>query len=186
MSLLLRLKQRLGIQVEPKTTAIATEIEPIHRPSFSIGDSLGDVKVGVMHLKTQLERIEGSMLSKEYFDQSTESRDKDNLIIGKLDQALRVLSEFQPRKPSIEPSKSSLEPRMPSSTEEAKDRLEDAEVSLRLQQALETFKTRRRTTPKQLARLLGIEANTACEHLRSLERLGQVRRARRGLYEVLR
>jgi len=34
-----------------RSQEIAAEIEPIHRPSFSIGDSLGDIKVGVMHLK---------------------------------------------------------------------------------------------------------------------------------------
>jgi len=173
------------MQAEPKKTEIATEIEPIHTPSFSIGDSLGDIKVGVMHLKTQLERIEGSMLNKEYFDQSTESRDKTDLIIGKLDQALRVLSEFQPRKPSNEPSKPSSEPRIPSSTEETEERPEKAEVSLRLQQVLEIFKTRRRTTPRQLSRALGVQPNTACEHLRELEHLGYLRRVRRGLYEIL-
>jgi hypothetical protein len=171
------------MQVEPKMAEIDTEVEPIHRPSFSIGDSLGDIKVGVMHLKTQLERIEGSMLSKEYFDQSTESRDKGNLIIGKLDDALRVLSEFQPRKPSIEPSSSSSEPRTPSSTEEAESHPEKSIPSLRLQEVLDVFQTRQRTTPKQLAKLLGIATNTACEHLRRLERLGLVQRATRGLYE---
>jgi hypothetical protein len=192
MSLLLRLKQRLGIQVEPETTEMAAEIEPIHRPSFSIGDSLGDIKVGVMHLKTQLERIEASMLSKEYYEQSTESRDKSNLIVGKLDEALRVLSEFESSKPniepstaSVEPSKPSSEPRAPSSTEEGENSSERPAPSLRLQEVLEVFENRQKTTPKQLAQLLGIATNTACEHLRNLERLSHVRRVSRGLYEVL-
>jgi hypothetical protein len=182
MSLLLRLKRRLGIQVEPETTEMAAEIEPIHRPSFSIGDSLGDIKVAVMHLKTQLERVEGSMLSREYFDQASESRDKSNAIIAKLDEALRVLTEFQPRRPSAEPSKPSSEPRIPSSTEEHSVK---PTPSPRLREVLGVFQTRERTTPKQLTRLLGIATNTACEHLRSLERLGHVRRVSRGLYEVL-
>jgi Fic family protein len=185
MSLLLRLKQRLGIQVEPKTTEIAAEIEPIHKPSFSIGDSLGDIKVGIIHLKTQLERIEASMVSKEYYEQSTESRDKTDLIIGKLDQALRVLAEFEPRKPSFEPSDPSSEPRIPSSTEEDESHSKKPMPSLRLQQVLNVFQTRKRTTPRQLAKLLDIAANTACEHLRTLEELGRVRRLRRGLYEKL-
>jgi hypothetical protein len=180
-----KLKQRLGIQVETKTREMSSEIESIHTPSFSIGDSLGDIKVGVVHLKTQLERIEGSMLSKDYFEQEINSRDKGNLIIDKLDEALRVLSEFQPRKPSIEPSRPSLEPRTPSLTEEAKSYVERRVVSLRLQQVIDVFGARERTTPKQLARLLSIKTNTACEHLRSLERLGFVRRIERGLYELI-
>jgi DNA-binding CsgD family transcriptional regulator len=179
MSLLSRMKQRLGIQVEPKTNTIPTEIEPIHRPSFSIGDSLGDIKVGLMDLKIRSERIEGSMLSREYFEQSIGSRDKTDLMICKLDETLRGLAEFQPRKPSIEPSGSS-------STEEAEGRLEKPEVSLRLRQVFDVFQTRQKTTPKQLARLLGIATNTACEHLRNLERLGHVRRVNRGLYELVR
>jgi hypothetical protein len=61
---------------------------------------------------------------------------------------------------------------MSSSTEEAEDRLEKPEASLKLLQVLEAFKTKQRTTPKQLAELFGIEANTAREHLRRLERLG--------------
>jgi DNA-binding CsgD family transcriptional regulator len=186
MSLLSRMKQRLGIQVEPKTNTIPTEIEPIHRPSFSIGDSLGDIKVGLMDLKIRSERIEGSMLSREYFEQSIGSRDKTDLMICKLDETLRGLAEFQPRKPSIEPSGSSSEPRTPSSTEEAEGRLEKPEVSLRLRQVFDVFQTRQKTTPKQLARLLGIATNTACEHLRNLERLGHVRRVNRGLYELVR
>jgi hypothetical protein len=188
----MKLKQRLGIQVEPKTTEIAAQIEPIHRPSFSIGDSLGDIKVALMDLKTRSERIECSMLGREYFEQTTKSRDKNDLIIGKLDEALRVLAESQPKKPSIEPSipsiepsKTSMEPRIPSSTEEAEERPKKAEVSLRLQQILEIFKTRRRTTPRQLSKVLGIQPNTACEHLRELQHLGYLRRVRRGLYEVL-
>ena len=146
-----------------------------------------------MDLKTRSERIEGTMLSREYFDQSSVRNDKSDLIVSKLDEALRVLTEFQPRKPSIEPSmptiepsKPSLEPRMPSSTEEADDHLENPVLSLRLRQVLEVFATRRRATPKQLGQLLGIATNTACEHLRRLERLGVVRRVSRGLYEDLR
>jgi hypothetical protein len=68
MGLLSRLKQRFAIQVEPKKTEIATETEQIHTPSFSIGDSLGDIKVGLWDLKSRSERIEGSMLSRDYFD----------------------------------------------------------------------------------------------------------------------
>ena len=182
MSLLLRLKQKLGIGIEAQRDRV-DEVEPIHGPSFSIGDSLGDIKVGVMRLKTQLERIEGSMLSKDYFEQTIDGRDKSDLVIGKLDQALQALADLQPRQPSIEPS---ALPRMPSSTEEEEDRLKETELSLRLQQVLQTFKTRNRTTPKQLAKLLAIKANTACEHLSKLERLGRIRRVRRGLYETLR
>jgi len=181
MSLLLRLKQRLGIQVEPKKTEIVTEIEPIHRPSFSLGDSLGDIKVGLMDLKSRSERIEGSMLSRDYYDESLRRNDKSELILRKLDEALRVLTESQPRMSSIGPSKPSLEPRIPSLTEEGVTN--SPLPSFRLQQVLDVFNTRRRTTPKQLSRLLGIATNTACEHLRKLERLGLVRRATRGLYE---
>jgi hypothetical protein len=185
MSLLLKLKQRLGIQVEPKTTDIATEIEPIHTPSFSIGDSLGDIKVGVMHLKTQLERVEGSMLSREYYDESLKRNDKSDLMLSRLDRTLRVLTELQPTKPSIEPSKPSLEARTPSLTEEGETKLDEPMLSLKLQEVLGVFETRQKTTPKQLAQLLGIATNTACEHLRKLERMGFVRRASRGLYEVV-
>jgi len=184
MSLLLKLKQRLGMQVEPKKTEIATEIEPIHRPSFSIGDSLGDIKVGLMDLKSRSERIEGSMLSRDYYDESLNRNDKSDLILRKLDEALRVLAESQPRKPSFEPSNPSSEPRIPSFTEEGESHSEESKPSLRLQEVLGVFQTRRKTTPKQLAKLLGIATNTACEHLRSLERLGHVRRVSRGLYEV--
>ena len=74
-----------------------------------------------MDLKTRSERIEGSMLSREYFDESLIRKDKSDLIVSKLDEALRVLAEFQPRKPSIEPSNPSIGPRMPSSTEEAEN-----------------------------------------------------------------
>jgi len=185
MSLLEKLRQKFGIGIESQRDSLL-EIEPIHRSSFSIGDSLGDVKVALMDLKTRSERIEGSMLSREYFGHLMDSKDKSDQIIGKLDEALRILSEFQPRKPSIEPSNPSLEPRIPSSAEEREtDSLRPA-ASLRLQQVLDIFRTRQRTTPKQLAQLLGIATNTACEHLRILERLGRVRRARRGLYELVR
>jgi Fic family protein len=165
MSLLSVLKQKLRIQVERKSE-LPAEVEPIHRPSFSIGDSLGDVKVGIMHLKTQLERIEASMLSKEYFEQSMENRDKSSLVIGKLDEALRILTEFRP-----------------SLTEEAEDHVKAAIESLRLRQVLAVFESRERTTPKQLASILGIKNNTATEHLRRLEKLGHIRRVSRGLYE---
>jgi hypothetical protein len=190
MSLLLRLKQRLGIQSESEKRGVAAEIEPIHRPSFSIGDSLGDIKVALMDLKTRSERIEGSMLSREYFDESLDRNDKNDLIVGKLDETLRVLAESEARKPSIEPSmpsiepsSPSLEPRIPSLTEEGETHPDRPAISLRLQEVLNIFQTRNRTTPKQLAKLLGIATNTACEHLRRLERLGLVRRVGRGLYE---
>jgi hypothetical protein len=185
MSLLSILKQKLGVRAEAETPDSVRETEPIHTPSFSIGDSLGDIKVALMDLKTRSERIEGSMLSREYLDQSLGRNDKSDLIIGKLDEALRVLAEYQPRKPSIESSKPSSEPRIPSLTEEPKNRAEEALVSLRLQQVLQIFKTRRRATPKQLGKLLGIQPNTACEHLRNLERVGYIRRLRRGLYEAV-
>jgi hypothetical protein len=193
MSLLSILKQKLGVRAEAERPDLVIETEPIHTPSFSIGDSLGDIKVALMDLKTRSERSEGSMLSRDYFDESLVRKDKSDLIVSKLDEALRVLAESQPRKPSIEPSmpsiepsKPSLEPRIPSSTEEADDHLENPVLSLRLRQVLEVFVTRRRTTPKQLSQLLGVATNTACEHLRNLERLGLVRRVSRGLYEDLR
>ena len=176
------LKERFRIHIERKIDETSSETESIHRTSFSIGDSLGDIKVGVMHLKTQLERIEGSMLSREYFDESMNQRDRSDLVIGKLDEALRVLAEFQPRRPSIEPSKPSLEPGL---TEEAEDHVKKAIDSLRLQQVLAIFESRNKTTPKQLARLFGIKNNTATEHLRKLEKLGYIRRVSRGLYEKL-
>jgi ribosomal protein S25 len=176
MSLLSKLKQRLGIQVEVKPRETPAGIEPIHKLSFSIGDSLGDIKVAVMHLKTQLERIEGSMLSRDYFDHSMDRRDKSDLVIGKLDETLRVLAEFHPRKSGIEPSKPSLD-------EKDGYRTDRIAPSLRLQQVLDVFKNRQRTTPKQLAQVLGIATNTACEHLRKLERLGLIGRVSRGLYE---
>ena len=183
MSLLSILKQKLGVRDEALRPNLVGKTEPIHTPSFSIGDSLGDVKVALMDLKTRSERIEGSMLSRDYFDQSLGRNDKSNLIVSKLDEALRVLTEFQPRKPIIEPSKPSSEPRIPSLTEEGKTNSERPSLSFRLQEVLDVFRTRQRTTPKQLARLLGIATNTACEHLRTLERLGHVRRLTRGLYQ---
>jgi ribosomal protein S25 len=186
MSLLSVLKRKLGVHAAAERSDIVGETESIHTPSFSIGDSLGDIKVALMDLKNRSERIEGSMLSREYLDQSLVRNDKSDLIVSKLDETLRVLAEFQPRKPSIEPSNPSLEPRIPSLTEEVADRCEKREVSLRLRQVLEVFETRRRTTPKQLSQLLGIATNTACEHLRNLEQLGLVRRVSRGLYEDLR
>jgi hypothetical protein len=157
----------------------------IHTPSFSIGDSLGDIKVALMDLRNRSERIEGAMLSREYFDHAMDARDKSSLVIGKLDQSLPVLSEFDPRTPSIEPSRPTLEPRTPSLGVEREDHLGKVVLSVRLQQVLDTFKTRQRTTPKQLASFFGIATNTACEHLRNLERLGRVRRVGRGLHEVL-
>jgi hypothetical protein len=184
MSLITRLKEKFRIGSEGVSIR---EVEPIHRPSFSIGDSLGDIKVGVIHLKTQLERIESSMLNKEYFDQAMSSQDKSNLVIDKLDEALRILTELQSNKPSIESSKPSSEPRTPSSgpslTEEAENHLKKAIESLRLRQIMGVFANRERTTPKQLAQIFGIKNNTATEHLRKLEILGQVRRISRGLYE---
>jgi len=105
---------------------------------------------------------------------STGGKPQTTNKLKQLDEALRVLAEFHPRKPTIEPSKPSSEPRLPSSeprlpssTEEAEDNSGKAMVSLRLQQVLDVFRTRHRTTPKQLARLFGI-ASTACEHLRNL------------------
>jgi hypothetical protein len=67
----------------------------------------------------------------------------------------------------MEASRSSTEPRMPSLTEKAEDQLEKQVASLRLKHVLDVFKNRRRTTPKQLGRLLRIESNTPCEHLRT-------------------
>ena len=179
MSLLEKLRQKFGIGIESQRDSLL-EIEPIHRSSFSIGDSLGDVKVALMDLKTRSERIEGSMLSREYFDESSSRNDKSDLIVSKLDEALRVLAEYQPRKPSIEPSKPSSEPSL---TECANDHVRQAIDSLRLQQVLATFNNRNRTTPKQLSQSLAIKNNTATEHLRKLEKLGYVRRVSRGLYE---
>jgi DNA-binding CsgD family transcriptional regulator len=190
MSLLSVLKRKLGVHAAAERSDIVGETESIHTPSFSIGDSLGDIKVALMDLKNRSERIEGSMLSREYLDQSLVRNDKSDLIVSKLDETLRVLAEFQPRKPSIEPSmpgiepsSPSLEPRIPSPAEEGEPNSLRPTPSLRLQEALTIFQTRQRTTPKQLARLLGIATNTACEHLRRLERLGLVRRVSRGLYE---
>jgi hypothetical protein len=53
-----------------------------------------------MHLKTQLERIEGIHAGEGYFNQGLDSTDKSGLTIGKLDKALRVLSQLQQRKPT--------------------------------------------------------------------------------------
>lgn len=184
MSLLSILKQKLGVRAEIESPNLVGETEQIHTPSFSIGDSLGDIKVALMDLKNRSERIEGSMLSREYFDESLDRNDRSDLIVSKLDETLRVLAEFQPRKPSIEPSNPSLEPRIPSSTEEGETHPDRPAISLRLQEVLDIFQTRNRTTPKQLAKLLGIATNTACEHLRTLERLGYVKRLNRGMYAV--
>lgn len=90
-----------------------------------------------MNLKIRLERIEGCMLSREYFDESMGRRDKSDLVISKLDEALRVIAEFQPRKTDTEPSRSSLEPRTPSLTEEDEDQLEKAVLRSRLRRALQ-------------------------------------------------
>jgi hypothetical protein len=70
MSLLSILKQKLGVRAEAETPDSVKETESIHTSSFSIGDSLDDIKVAFMDLKTRSERIEGSMLSREYFDES--------------------------------------------------------------------------------------------------------------------
>ena len=174
------LKEKFRIRIERTEDQAPSDVEPVHRPSFSIGNSLGDIKVGLMDLKTRLERIEGCMLSREYFDESMDSRDRTDTVIGKLDEALRVLAEFQPGKPSIDLSKSSSEPSL---TECADDHVRQAIDSLRLQQVLATFNNRNRTTPKQLSQSLAIKNNTATEHLRKLEKLGYVRRVSRGLYE---
>jgi len=148
MSLLSILKQKLGVRAEAEKSDPVKETESIHTPSFSIGDSLGDIKVALMDLKTRSERIEGAILTRDYLDQTIDRRDKSDLVIGKLDEALRVLTEFQPRKPSIEPSKPSLEPRIPSSAEEDETNSLRPTPSLRLQQVLDVFQTRQRTTPK--------------------------------------
>ena len=176
------LKEKFRIRIERTEDQAPSDVEPVHRPSFSIGNSLGDIKVGLMDLKTRLERIEGCMLSREYFDESMDSRDRTDTVIGKLDEALRVLAEFQPRKPSIDPRKPSSEASL---TEEAENHVKQAIDSLRLQQVLAIFRSRNRTTPKQLAHLFEIKNNTATEHLRKLEKLGYIRRASRGLYAKL-
>jgi DNA-binding CsgD family transcriptional regulator len=175
MSFFSLLKEKFAIRLERKMDKALTELEPIHRPSFSIGDSLGDIKVALMDLKCRMERVEGCMLSREYFDESMDRRDKSSMVIGKLDESLRVLADFQPRKPSLEPTKTSL-------TEEARHHVRQAIESLRLRQVMTVFASREMTTPKQLAKILGIRNNTATEHLRRLEKLGYVRRVRRGLY----
>ena len=182
MSFFSLLKEKFAIRLERKMDKASTELEPIHRPSFSIGDSLGDIKVALMDLKCRMERVEECMLSREYFDESMDRRDKSSMVIGKLDEALRVLAEFQPRRPSIDPSKPSSEASL---TEEAENHVKQAIDSLRLQQVLAIFRSRNRTTPKQLAHLLEIKSNTATEHLRKLEKLGYIRRVSRGLYEKL-
>ncbi len=182
MSLLSALKARLRIPTERKANVTSNEIESVHTPSFSIGDSIGDVKVGLMDLKTRLERIETYMLSREYFDDAMNRRDRTDVVISKLDEALRVLSDFQLRKPSIEPSKPNLQTSL---TEQTEDHVKKAIESLRLKQVMTMFNNRNRMTPKQLAQLLGIKNNTATEHLRKLEKLGHVRRVSRGLYAKL-
>ena len=106
------------------------------------------------------------MLSRDYFDQSMQQRDRSDTVISKLDEALRVLTELRP-----------------SLTEEAEHHVKAAIESLRLRQVLDIFANRKRTTPKQLAAVLGIKNNTATEHLRKLEKLGHIRRVSRGLYE---
>jgi len=174
------LKEKLGIRIERIAIQATGDIEPVHRPSFSIGDSLGDIKVALMDMKTRLERIEGCMLSREYFDESMEKRNRTDLVIGKLDEALRVLAEFRPSKPSLEPNVSSLQPSL---TEKAEHHVKEAIESLRLRQVLDVFNNRRNTTPKQLGQILGIRNNTATEHLRNLEKLGYIRRVSRGLYQ---
>ena len=180
MSLLSALKEKLGIHTQRTTDEVRSEVEPVHRPSFSIGNSLGDIKVGLMDLKARLERIEGSMLSREYFDHSVDKRDKSDLVMCKLDEVLRALAESPPRRPSIEPGKANLEPSL---TEQAENHVKKAIESLRLKQVMTIFDNRNNTTPKQLAKILGIKNNTATEHLRELEKLGYVRRISRGLYE---
>lgn len=109
------------------------------------------------------------MLSREYFDEAVIKLDRTDLVIGKLDEALRVLRESQPSKPSL--------------TEEAEHHVKEAIESLRLRQVLEVFNNRKNATPKQLGQIIGIRNNTATEHLRKLEKLGHVRRVSRGLYE---
>lgn len=163
------LKDKLGIRIERRVDKTPSELEPLHRPSFSIGNSLGDIKVALMDLKTRLERMEGCMLSREYFDEAVIKLDRTDLVIGKLDEALRVLRESQPSKPSL--------------TEEAEHHVKEAIESLRLRQVLEVFNNRKNATPKQLGQIIGIRNNTATEHLRKLEKLGHVRRVSRGLYE---
>jgi ribosomal protein S25 len=174
------LKMKLGICVERSRDEAPVEVEPIHAPSLLIGNSLGDIKVALMDLKTRLERVEAGMVNRDYLDDSLDKRDRTDLVLGKLDEALRVLSEFQSRKPSIVPTKLNLEPSL---AEKAEDHVRQAIDSLRLQQVLAIFNNRDRTTPKQLAQLLGVKNNTATEHLRRLEKLGHVRRVSRGLYE---
>jgi len=128
-------------------------------------------------------RIDSANDSNDSHDSpSTRGKPQTTNKVNKLDEALGVLTELQPRKPSVEPSRPSSEAGTPSSSEKAGIQSEEAKVSLRLRQVLEAFMTRQRTTPKQLGQLLGIKGNTACEHLRNAERLGLARRVRRGLY----
>jgi hypothetical protein len=171
MGLLTLFKKRIGI-VKIEEPIDKREVEPIHKPSFSIGDSLGDIKVGLKDVRDRIIRMEGTMLYRDYFDESITKLDKSELIIGKLEELYDALRSST-RKPSLEPSL----------TEEAEDHVRKAIDSLRLRQVLTIFNTRKRTTPKQLGQLLSIKNNTATEHLRKLEKLGYVRRVSRGLYE---
>jgi len=180
MGLLTLFKKKIGI-VKIEEPIDKREVEPIHKPSFSIGDSLGDIKVGLKDVRDRIIRMEGTMLYRDYFDESITKLDKSELIISKLEELYDALRSST-RKPSIEPSKPSLEPSL---TEEAEDHVRKAIDSLRLRQVLTIFNIRKRTTPKQLGQLLSIKNNTATEHLRKLEKLGYVRRVSRGLYTKL-
>ncbi len=181
MSLLTLFKKKLGIAGKNNSKIISREVEPIHKPSFSIGNSLGDIKVGLKDVRDRIIRMENNMLYRDYFDESITKLDKSELIISKLEEFYEALRSST-KKSSIEPNKLSIKPSL---TEEAELHVKQAIDSLRLRQVLIIFNSRKRTTPKQLAQILGIKNNTATEHLRKLEKLGYVRRVRRGLYEKL-
>lgn len=172
MSLLTILKNKLGISDKEKSAEIPGDVEAIHKPSFAIGNSLGDIKIGLKDIRDRIIRMENNILYRDYFDESIKRLDKNELVIGKLEELHDVLRSST-SKPSIEPSL----------TEEAEHHVKQAIESLRLRQVLEVFDIRKRTTAKQLSKILGIKNNTATEHLRSLEKLGYVRRVSRGLYE---
>ncbi len=67
MGLMTLFKKKLGI-VE-KELLDKREVEPIHTPSFIIGDSLGDIKIGLKGIRDRVIRMEDNMLYRDYFDE---------------------------------------------------------------------------------------------------------------------
>ena len=70
----------------------------------------------------------------------------------------------------------------PELAQEAKQRLEAAELSTRLLQVLQVVKQQQMTRPTDLATELGLKPNTCCQYLNELTDRGYIKKVAYGVY----